>query len=108
MKVLTPTYADKARIFVGADAAFTIPVSSIPANEAEAAPFDRAEAPPAPSRAAALALIEGVAAHLRVVEPSSPRPYLLDRAKALATRDFLSLMKDLLSEEAIAGLKRDD
>ena len=108
MKVLTPTYADKARIFVGADAAFTIPVSSIPANEAEAAPFDRAEAPPAPSRAAALALIEGVAAHLRVVEPSSPLPYLLDRAKALATRDFLSLMKDLLSEEAIAGLKRDD
>ena len=55
-----------------------------------------------------MTLIEGVAAHLRVVEPSSPLPYLLDRAKALAARDFLSLMKDLLSEEAIAGLKRDE
>jgi type VI secretion system protein ImpA len=108
MKVLTPAYADRARIFVGADAAFTIPVSNIPANGAEAEPLDRAEAEPAPSRAAALTLIESVAAHLRVVEPSSPLPYLLDRAKALAARDFLSLMKDLLSEEAIAGLKRDE
>ena len=108
MKVLTPAYADKARIFVGADAAFTIQVSSIPANGAEAEPLDRAEAAPAPSRAAALTLIESVAAHLRVVEPSSPLPYLLDRAKALAARDFLTLMKDILSEEAIAGLKRGD
>jgi type VI secretion system protein ImpA len=108
MKVLTPTYADKARIFVGAEAAFTIPVSSVPANEAEAAPLDRPETAPAASRAAALTLIEGVAAHLRVVEPSSPLPYLLDRAKALAARDFLSLMKDILSEDAIAALKRDE
>ena len=108
MQVLTPSYADKARIFVGAEAAFTIPVHSIPANGAEPAPLERAEIAPAPSRSAALALIEGVAAHLRVTEPSSPLPYLLDRAKALAARDFLTLMKDILSEDAIANLKRGD
>jgi type VI secretion system protein ImpA len=108
MKVLTPSYADKARIFVGVDAAFTILVSSIPANEAEGALFDRQEMAPASSRAAALTLIDGVAAHFRLVEPSSPLPYLLDRANALATRDFLTLMKDILSEEALTNLKRDE
>ena len=33
-------------------------------------------------------------------------PYLLDRARNLATRDFLSLLQDLLSDEAIAALKK--
>ena len=95
MKLLTPTYADNARIFVGGEAAFTVPVSGIPANEAAPAPPDRQEVAPAPSRAAALALIDDVAAHLRMVEPSSPTPYLLDRAKALAPRDFLSLLPNI-------------
>jgi hypothetical protein len=35
-----------------------------------------------------------------------PVPYLLDRARNLATRDFLSLPQDLLSDEAIAALKK--
>ena len=35
-----------------------------------------------------------------------PVPYLLDRARNLATRDFLSLLQDLLSDEAIAALKK--
>ena len=107
MKALAPTYADNARVFVGADAAFTVLVSSIPAND-ETSASERSEVRPASSRAAAVALIDQVAAHLRVAEPSSPIPYLLDRAKALASRDFLTLLKDLLPEHAIANLKRDD
>jgi type VI secretion system protein ImpA len=106
MKLLTPNYADNARIFVGAEGAFTVPVNSVLANESVVAPPDRQRIPPAPSRAAALMLIDGVAAHMRLVEPSSPAPYLLDRAKALASRDFLSLLKDLLSEDALSNLKR--
>ena len=39
-------------------------------------------------------------------EPSSPAPYLLDRAKNLASRDFVSLLNDVLPEEAIANLKK--
>jgi type VI secretion system protein ImpA len=108
MKLLTPTYADNARIFVGAEAAFTVPVSAILASQSAVQPIDRREPSPAPSRAAALALIDGVAAHIRLVEPSSPAPYLLDRAKGLASRDFLSLLKDLLSEDALSNLKRGD
>jgi type VI secretion system protein ImpA len=106
MKLLTPNYADNARIFVGAEGAFTVSVNSVLANESVVAPPDRQRIPPAPSRAAALMLIDGVAAHMRLVEPSSPAPYLLDRAKALASRDFLSLLKDLLSEDALSNLKR--
>jgi hypothetical protein len=33
-------------------------------------------------------------------------PYLLDRARNLATRDFLSLLEGLLSDDAIAALKK--
>lgn len=65
----------------------------------------QAEATPAPSRAAALALIDSVASHLRRAEPSSPAPYLLDRAKALASRDFLSLLHDVLPEDDLSSMK---
>ena len=105
MKALAPAHAEAARIFVGADAAFMVPVSSISANSDSAEAPERAEAAPAASRAAALALIDAVSAHLRKAEPSSPAPYLLDRAKALASRDFLSLLKDLLPEAALSALK---
>jgi type VI secretion system protein ImpA len=67
--------------------------------------MEKPQTEPAESRAAALALVDSVAAHLRRVEPSSPAPYLLDRAKALASRDFLSLLKELLSEDALSQLK---
>jgi type VI secretion system protein ImpA len=105
MKLLAPAHADAARIFVGADAAFMVPVNSIQTNSGSAEPPETREAAAAVSRTAALALIDGVAAHLRKAEPSSPAPYLLDRAKALASRDFLSLLRDLLPEEALSLLK---
>jgi type VI secretion system protein ImpA len=104
MKLLAPTQADNARIHVGAEPAFTVPVSSIAANGG-GEPLERREAAPAASRAAALALIDSVAIHMRRVEPSSPAPYLLDRARTLASRDFLSLLKDLLSEDALSQMK---
>ncbi len=103
MKLLAPAHADAARVFVGPEGAFTVPVSGL--SGAPGAEFSRAEAAPAPSRAAALALIDGVASHMRRVEPSSPAPYLLDRAKALASRDFLSLLQDVLPEDDLASMK---
>jgi type VI secretion system protein ImpA len=105
MKLLAPAHAEAARIFVGADGAFMVPVSSISANTDSAETPERRETAPAPTRAAALALIDAVAAHLRKAEPSSPAPYLLDRAKALSSRDFLSLLRDLLPEAALSALK---
>ena len=104
MKLLAPPHADAARVFVGPDGAFTVPVKSL--STTPTAPIEGAPAEPAASRAAALALIDAVSAHMQRAEPSSPVPYLLDRARNLATRDFLSLLQDVLSEEAIASLKK--
>jgi type VI secretion system protein ImpA len=104
MKLLAPPHADAARVFVGPDGAFTVPVKSL--SNAPTAAIQSAPAEPAASRAAAIALIDAVAAHMQKAEPSSPVPYLLDRARNLATRDFLSLLQDLLSDEAIASLKK--
>ena len=105
MKILAPNQADQARVFVGAEPAFSVPISGVGPG---AEPADPAPAPaePAASRAAALALIDGVAAHFRKVEPSSPVPFLLDRARSLASRDFLGLLKELLSEDALDQMKR--
>jgi len=104
MKLLAPPHADNARVFVGPDGAFTVPVKSLAG--APSAELARAASEPAPSRAAALALIEAVAQHMQRAEPSSPVPYLLDRARNLASRDFVSLLYDVLPEDAIASLKK--
>ncbi len=104
MKLLAPPHADNARVFVGPDGAFTVPVKSL-ANAPSAA-LAQPPSEPAASRAAALALIEAVAQHMQRAEPSSPVPYLLDRARSLASRDFVSLLFDVLPDEAIAALKK--
>ncbi len=103
MRLLAPTHADNARVFVGPDGAFTVPVSAL--SNGPMLDISRADPEPASSRAAALAGIDAVAAHIRKSEPSSPLPYLLDRARALATRDFLSLLHEVLPEDDIASLK---
>ena len=104
MKLLAPAHADNARVFVGPDGAFTVPVKAM-ANAASPA-LQKSEAPAAASRAAALALIEAVSAHYQKTEPSSPAPYLLERARSLATRDFLSLLHDVLPDNSLAAMKK--
>jgi type VI secretion system protein ImpA len=103
MRLLAPRHADNARVFVGPSDAFSIPVSAL--QDAPAPDFSPSEAPPADSRARAFALIEQVAAHLRSVEPSNPAPYLLDRARALATRDFLSLLGEVFASDELESMK---
>jgi type VI secretion system protein ImpA len=103
IRLLAPRHADNARVFVGPGDAFSIPVSSL--GDAPSLDFSAGEAPPAESRAQALQLIEQAAAHLRSAEPSSPAPYLLDRARALASRDFLSLLSDLFPNDDLESMK---
>jgi type VI secretion system protein ImpA len=43
----------------------------------------------------ALYLLELVAAYFRTNEPSSPAPLLIDRARRLATMDFIEILRDL-------------
>ncbi|HUC68977.1 MAG TPA: type VI secretion system ImpA family N-terminal domain-containing protein [Stellaceae bacterium] len=103
IRMLAPRHADNARVFVGPAGTFAIPVSSL--QDAPALDFSPGEAPPAETRNQAFALIEQVAAHLRTVEPSNPAPYLLDRARSLATRDFLSLLGEVFPSDDLDSMK---
>ncbi len=104
MMLMASQHADDARVSVGPDGAFTVPVKIL-ADE-PSLEFERVQPEAAPTRGAALALVDAVAQHMQRAEPSSPIPYLLERAKGLASRDFVSLLHDVLTEDAIASLKR--
>jgi type VI secretion system protein ImpA len=60
------------------------------------------------TRKEAILLLDEAARYLRVAEPSSPIPWLIDRAKALADRDFISVLISVLPEDALreASAKR--
>jgi type VI secretion system protein ImpA len=64
-------------------------------------PNARKQRPRAVTRQQAFALLDQVAGYYRATEPTSPIPVLLDRARALAARDFMSLLKDFLPESAL-------
>jgi type VI secretion system protein ImpA len=104
MQVLVPSHVEQATIHIGKDQMLPLPlqrlsdygsVSSSP--DGEAAPERRLEAK---TRADAFRLLEQTAMYYRSAEPSSPLPYLIDRARDLAGRDFLSLLKQVLPNAA--------
>jgi type VI secretion system protein ImpA len=53
------------------------------------------------SRAQAIALLEQVQRFFRHSEPSSPVPMLCDRARALAERDFMGVLREVLPKAAL-------
>ena len=108
MRVLVPNHVETAAIEIGRLESFSLPIERLSAfgegNGAFAQPNGDGTAPPvftAGSRAEALALLDQVAAYLRVAEPSSPVPFLIERARDLAQRDFLSVLKALLPADAL-------
>jgi type VI secretion system protein ImpA len=121
MQILVPAHATQASIHVGGDKAFELSIehlsnleagdqtdvlnASVEAGELREQPNGHDSATPgkieAHSRSDALALLEQVGIYYRAMEPSSPIPLLTSRARDLAQRDFLSLLKDLLPEAAL-------
>jgi type VI secretion system protein ImpA len=120
MRILIPGHVEQASVGIGKEHFFELPVERLSkfadgnsAGEAsnsgevscagnEAGSF--ANAFPVKSRADALALLERVGAYFRSAEPSSPIPFLIERARDLAQRDFLSVLKALLPENALKSL----
>jgi type VI secretion system protein ImpA len=110
MSILVPTQMDKAAFQIGADQFFELPVSklskllegapvpddSAPATQNGGSPQYRVE-----SRAQAIALLEQVQRFFRHSEPSSPVPMLCDRARALAERDFMGVLREVLPKAAL-------
>jgi type VI secretion system protein ImpA len=110
MRMLVPSHVESAAINIGRDKVFDLPIERM----AElAAAFPTAEEGPAQdtvftaeNRTQALDLLSKVASFFRVAEPSSPIPFLVDRARELAQRDFLSLLNEVLPEGALKTIDK--
>ena len=116
MSILVPTQMDKAAFQIGADQFFELPVGKLSklSDAAPPSPDAAPEAGPAApsdgggspqyrieSRAQAIALLDQVQRFFRHAEPSSPVPMLCDRARALAERDFMGVLREVLPKAAL-------
>jgi type VI secretion system protein ImpA len=104
-------HAEAAAIHVGKQQTFDLPISPmahlLDTGESSAAHFGDSQdiVFSVENRAQALALMENVAAYFRRAEPSNPIPFLIDKAKEMAQRDFLALLRDVLPEGALKTLE---
>jgi type VI secretion system protein ImpA len=114
MRVLVPNHMEQAAVQIGKDKQiFDLPIERLSAfAEAVPAPDDEASQATgddvprrleAKTRGDAIRLLEQIGTYYRIAEPSSPVPFLTDRARSFAERDFLSLLKELLPEGAFKG-----
>jgi type VI secretion system protein ImpA len=113
MKILIPGQLDKAAFQIGGDQVFDLPVGRLSEHSAvapenlpagSAAAGDSVNGPAGynvTSRAQAIALLEQVQRFFRATEPSSPVPMLCERARALAERDFMGVLREVLPKAAL-------
>lgn len=107
MSILVPTQMEKAAFQIGADQFFELPVSKLsklPEGAPESPASSQSGGSPryrVESRAQAIALLEQVQRFFRHSEPSSPVPMLCDRARALAERDFMGVLREVLPKAAL-------
>jgi type VI secretion system protein ImpA len=109
LRILVPAHAEAAAINVGKDRVFDLPVERMASlldgvPTPDSAVSENSTVFLVENRAQALGLLDQVAAYFRNAEPSSPVPFLVDRARELAQRDFLSLLRDVLPEGALKTL----
>ena len=131
MRILVPTHMEQAAIAIGGEHFFELPVERLSsllaasgddANQGwdSSADSDSGDTEAAANGAAAenggkpqmtattrqqaFSLLEQAGAYYRTAEPSSPVALLAERARKLAERDFLSLLKDVLPESALKSL----
>ena len=123
MKILVPAQIDKAAFQIGGEQVFDLPVgglSSLSAvNPGDGNPGDGSQQPQATdsagnpaqysvkSRSQAIALLDQVQRFFRAAEPSSPVPMLCERARALAERDFMGVLRDVLPKAALKNAGAD-
>jgi type VI secretion system protein ImpA len=115
MGILLPTQLDKAFFQIGADQVFELPIGKLAKLAEPAPPPDAAglsgsgTAPDSgaaqpyriDSRSQAITLLEQIQRFFRHAEPSSPVPMLCERARALAERDFMSVLREVLPKAAL-------
>jgi type VI secretion system protein ImpA len=122
MNILIPGHVERAAFQIGADHFFDLPleklsnfadVPALPADGASEPTEESASAAAAPryavaNRTQAIALIDLVHRYFRRSEPSSPVPMLCERARALAERDFMGVLRDVLPKDALRSIDQAD
>jgi type VI secretion system protein ImpA len=122
MNILIPGQVERAAFQIGADHFFDLPleklsdfadVPALPADGASEPTEESAAAAAAPryavaNRTQAIALIDLVHRYFRRSEPSSPVPMLCERARALAERDFMGVLRDVLPKDALRSINEED
>jgi len=118
MNILIPAQMEQAAFHIGADQFFDLPLEKL-SNFADVSPAsgdgagqsieESTPGGPAPrytvtSRAQAIGLLDQVHHYFRRSEPSSPVPMLCDRARALAERDFMGVLRDVLPKDALKSV----
>lgn len=108
MRTLVPSHFEQATIEIGRVESFRLPMERLATLTGEgegastAVEFPTDQTPPEVlSRSQALSLLDQVAAYFRAAEPSSPIPFIIERARDLAQRDFLSVLKTLLPADTL-------
>lgn len=114
VRTLLPDYFDTATIRVDGTSPFDLPLSALSERtgigyddgygESAAEEEGEGDGEDAPvftvgQRSEAAKVLADVVAYYKRVEPSSPLPALLDRAQALLSRDFTTIIKDILPAE---------
>lgn len=108
VSILAPAFVDVASVTIGRSDMFQLPLQRLAEFSSLEGQADGGEEDPpvmeARSRAEAVTLMTQVVAFYARSEPSSPVPFLIERARALAGRDFLSILKDILPENTLRNL----
>jgi type VI secretion system protein ImpA len=116
ISILVPSHLDKAVFQIGSDQVFELPIGKL--NNLPQVNAADSTAPGAPadaavphyevqSRSQAIALLEQVQSYFRQSEPASPVPMICERARALAERDFMAVLRDVLPKAALKNIGAD-
>jgi type VI secretion system protein ImpA len=108
VQLLIPDQVGQAAVNIGREQFFGLPIERLAAVGAQEQAVNQispdGDGGPqfdAPTRNDALTLLDQVGIYFRAAEPSSPIPFFTDRARDLATRDFLSVLKALLPPDTL-------
>ena len=104
MQVLLPDHVDTAAIEVGRGETFALPMSRLPVVDETAMTDTDEAAVVVADRRTAMAMLQSVESFFAEREPTSPIPFLCERARRIGTKDFLSVLREILPADTLKKL----
>jgi type VI secretion system protein ImpA len=105
LRILLPRHIDEAVMKIGRTHTFDLPVERLAEFSSASGLEEETERTfEVTTREQVLQLLSQVTSFFQNAEPTSPIPLLLERARAMAARDFISLLREILPEDTLKGL----